>query len=269
MFIIQGQILRVLKHVHKLLLSETRISKRSLFYTSKDLFSSQRESDRTIVKLTKLLSVKRSELNIYASSRGFFAGDLTLTFSDFTKVSSSPTLFTPTLIRGDIEPTLLRTETQARCVLVIEKYSYFHRLASSESFRTAASTKCICVTACGYPNEATIFLLGKLGLPMFVLADYDPYGIDIVASYERAVPSVAVVWVGLSAADLHSLKVDSNNVQELSGNDVRKARAMMKRCPKYADEIRVMIDVSKKIELEAVANDPLFEKRLIDKMLIQ
>ena len=248
-----------------MLLSETKISKRGLFYTSKDIFSTQRESDRAIAKATKMLSVKRSELNIYASSRGFFAGDLTLFFSDFTSVTSDPLLFTPSSIRGDMDSAFLRAETRARCILVVEKYSFFHRLVSSEAFRAKISTKCVCVTACGYPNEATLFLLGKLGLPVLVLVDYDPYGIDIAASYERVIPSV--LWLGLCAGDLHVLSVDPNNIQALSTNDLKKASSLLKRCPKYEDEIKIMIDIGKKVELEAVSNDPSFERILIDKIL--
>lgn len=257
--------MRVLEHVYKLLLSETKISKRSLFYSSKDVFVSQRESDRAIVKVTKLLSVKRSELNIYASTRGFFAGDLKLFFSDFTEVFSDLTLFTPVAIRGDIESTFLRFETNAFCILVIEKYSFFHRLVSSASFRDSISSKFICITACGYPNEATLFLVEKLKLPVFVLVDYDPHGIEIMLCYKRVIPSLS--WVGLSVDDLHTLNVDPNNIQDLSKNDILKANSLLKRCPEYADELRVMIDIGKKIELEAVANDPTFEKTLVNKII--
>lgn len=257
--------MRVLEHAYKMLLSETKISKRGLFYTSKDIFSTQRESDRTISKITKTLSVKRSELNIYASTRGFFAGDLRLFFSDFTEVFSDPLLFTPTPIRGDMESTFQRAETRAHCVLVIEKYSFFHKLVSSEFFRANISTNCVCVTACGYPNEATLFLLVKLGLPVLVLADYDPYGIDIVACYERVIPSV--LWLGLSAGDVHTLSVDPNNIQTLSENDIRKADSLVKKYPKYENEIKVMVDIGKKIELEAISNDHSFEKILISKIM--
>lgn len=253
-----------MEHVYRLLLSETKISKRGLFYTSKDIFSSQRESDRAISRAAKLLNVERFELNIYASSRSFFAGGLRLFFSDCTDSSSDTTLFSPTSIRGDIESIFLRAETTACCVFVIEKYSFFHRLISSELFRSKVKSSCVLVTACGYPNDATVFLLRRVGLPVLVLVDYDPYGLDILATYERRVPCVS--WAGLTAADLHSLRVDPENIQCLSKNDVKKAVSLMKRCPKYRDELQVMIDVGKKIELEAVADDTLFETILIERV---
>ena len=77
---------------------------------------------------------------------------------------------------------------ETKWVLVVEKEATFTTLASSEYWRHSLAGQGILVTGKGYPDLATARFLNmvravKPHLPMFILVDFDPDGINIMHKY--------------------------------------------------------------------------------------
>lgn len=73
---------------------------------------------------------------------------------------------------------------KANFVLVIEKDAVFQKLLEENCSR---ALKCILVTGKGYPDVATRMLVKmlseKMNLPVYIVVDADPFGVDIMLIY--------------------------------------------------------------------------------------
>lgn len=73
---------------------------------------------------------------------------------------------------------------KANFVLVIEKDAVFQKLLEENCCR---ALRCILVTGKGYPDVATRMLVKmlseKMDLPVYILVDADPFGVDIMLIY--------------------------------------------------------------------------------------
>jgi DNA topoisomerase VI subunit A len=141
------------------------ISQRDVYYSMKYLFKTQKECNATIIDTGLLLGLKRTEMNIVPSSRGFVAGCVRFKFNDDdhwtdglaaisdggVSISSQWTSCADENLSVDTGP--------ARCLLVIEKQGIFHRLCE-DNFQQRFP--CIMVTGCGFPDIATRALVSRL-----------------------------------------------------------------------------------------------------------
>ena len=234
----------------------TSMTKRAVFYADKALFRDQKQSDRALERASLLLGLDRSALHVFASPRGFFVGDLALELDDGTTISSSDDHCGSegeVAIHEDWRGRIHRMRSSALCIVVVEKYSFFHNFVKNSIVQSNLS-RCIFVTSCGYPVRAVCDLLSvlhsTLHLPCFVLVDFDPYGIDIFLKYCQAVPEALLV--GLLAEDVAQLP--QKCTLRMTSGDAARGASMLSNVtdPACIQALRYMMQNNIKLELEAM-----------------
>jgi len=76
-----AQLFAVAALIYEMLKTGRTMSLRDLYYTLKHIFQSQSESNLCITELGSLLKLKRHEMNLYPTAKGFVAGSLKFRFS--------------------------------------------------------------------------------------------------------------------------------------------------------------------------------------------
>jgi DNA topoisomerase VI subunit A len=108
-----------LAHIHKNLLSNKLTTQRDMYYCLINYFDSQTDVNERIQDIVGLLEVPRSCLGLFATSKGFIAGNLLWNegngWIDGSKIGS-PGIPIPGMI-----PEKLKIQSDARYILVIEK----------------------------------------------------------------------------------------------------------------------------------------------------
>ncbi|WOK94930.1 hypothetical protein Cni_G03635 [Canna indica] len=140
------------------------ITQRELFYKllcdSPEYFSSQHQVNRAVQDVVALLHCTRHSLGIMASSRGAVIGRLLLQELGQQSVDCSLIGHAGYAITGDLYTlSKLVLHTDARYIIIVEKDAIFQRLAEDHFFN---QIPCILITAKGYPDMATRFLLHRL-----------------------------------------------------------------------------------------------------------
>ena len=179
----------ILAKIHLLLINGRTETRRSLYYELKSneetlkIVKSQRQIDRLVNHLANLLDCAPWEMGLLATSKGLAAGDLSLIMNDTEKVdftSSGGGVLIPQTI-GDV--TTIRTT--AYFVIVVEKDTIFQTLLMD---KCPERLNCILITGKGFPDVATRRLIKLLAekaqLPVYILVDADPYGIEIFFTYK-------------------------------------------------------------------------------------
>ena len=248
------------------------MTKRGVFYADKGLFRDQRLSDRALERATRLLGLDRPALRVFASPRGFVAGDLALELCDGSTVVCGPARGgrddeRECLVRDDWCGRVARLRSRARCVVVVEKHSFFHELVRSPLVRSRLPA-CLFATSCGYPvravKELVATVCATLRLPCVVLVDFDPYGIDIFLKYRQALP--AATLVGLHDDDV--ALVPAHCRLPLSPADAARGAGMLPALtdPCCVAAVRHMLQCQVKLELEAVHESDALLLRIVQRI---
>lgn len=116
-----------------------------------------------------------------ATAKGLVAGNMTITLFDNRVIDCA-------ISKGMQIPQITLNVTSIRVkanfVLVIEKDAIFQKLLEEDCPRIL---KCILVTGKGYPDVNTRMLVNilseKIGLPVYIIVDADPFGVDIMLLY--------------------------------------------------------------------------------------
>ncbi|OTA08758.1 hypothetical protein A9Z42_0004740 [Trichoderma parareesei] len=175
-----ARILLILQLAHDALVSGTVLTKRHIFYQHQGLFSKQRTADELVDNLAFALNVQRDDLNIVASSKGVFSGPLCICLHEDTVIG-------PAI--GDAGTPLPATGS----IKTID----------------CGSTKWILVV------EKDLVRFNCPQVPVFVLADYDPDGLNILRCYrlksdimsrERSPTAPDIRWLGIRSQDLLELE---------------------------------------------------------------
>ncbi|KAI3792373.1 hypothetical protein L2E82_06250 [Cichorium intybus] len=182
---------KMMEMCYGILLLEKKVTQRELFYkllcSSPDYFTSQLQVNQTIQDVVALLRCSRFSLGIMASSRGSIAGRLLLQVPDEETIDCSTCGSSGYAISGDLnllEKLVMKTD--ANYIIVIEKHAIFQRLAEDKVFN---QIPCILITAKGYPDLATRFLLHRMSqafpeMPIFGLVDWNPAGLAILCTFK-------------------------------------------------------------------------------------
>ncbi|KAL7953006.1 DNA topoisomerase IV, alpha subunit [Trichoderma compactum] len=190
-----ARILLILQLAHDALVSGTVLTKRHIFYQHQGLFVRQRTVDELVDNLASALNVQRDDLNIVASSKGVFSGPLSIRLRDNTVVGP-PTGDVGIALPAAGSIAAISCET-IRWILIIEK-----DLMSGGS------------KAKGYPDMLTCSFVQLIRfncpqIPIFVLADYDPDGLNILRHYRlkseivsQGFTAPAIRWLGIKSQDL-------------------------------------------------------------------
>ncbi|KAI9108381.1 hypothetical protein K1719_020572 [Acacia pycnantha] len=260
---------KVMEMCYQILLQEKRVNQRELYYKllcdSPDLFPSQTDVNRSIQDVVALLRCSRYSLGIMASSRGLIAGRLILQEPGKDAVDCSVSGSSGHVISGDLnllENLVLKTD--ARYLIIVEKHAIFQRLAEDRFFHQIPS---ILITAKGYPDIATRFLLHRLSLafpdlPILALVDWNPAGLAILCTFKFGSVGMGleayryacnVKWLGLRADDLHLLPEES--LVPLKPKDLQIAKSLMSSemlQDSHREELALMVQRGRRAEIEAL-----------------
>ncbi|CAO1621375.1 unnamed protein product [Parajaminaea phylloscopi] len=247
-----AQLFRILEEVYRCLCSDTRVTKRDIYYRAPSLFDKQATVDRLVDTIAHSLGVDRLALGITATAKGLIAGTGSLNMpstpggnqlpvEDLSTTSVQGSLITLSHERSTLLPGLEdldRVETSASWALVVEKDAVFQALVQAGLTRgieimgatdgaPAVSQAGILVTAKGYPDIATRQFLARLMdeqpmMRMFLLVDADPYGLDISEQYRVALSSEAMhrfSLLGVLMSDLADDGADGTPQREEQDQD--------------------------------------------------
>ncbi|XP_031495683.1 meiotic recombination protein SPO11-2 [Nymphaea colorata] len=260
---------KVIELCYQIISKDKRVTQRELFYKllcdSPDYFSSQSQVNRSIQDVVALLRCTRQSLGIIASSRGTVVGRLLIKGQNHDDVDCSQLGPTGHPITGDLH--LLENlmfQSDARYIIIVEKDAIFQRLAEDRIFD---QIPCIMITAKGYPDVATRFLLHRLSkifpdLPILALVDWNPAGLAILYTYKFGSISMGleayryacnVKWLGLRCKDLQLLPPDSMIMMKPRDLQIAKSLMLSNTLPEsYAEELRFMVECGLRAEIEAL-----------------
>lgn len=262
------KILRVAEIVKALLTNDDYATKREIFYCDTNFFGDQRKSDRIIEELVTYFKVPRKDLHIIASPRGACVGclkirdgrdiiDLEMQGSGYWQI--------PTML-DEIEI----TESDAEFVLVLEKDATMMRLTRAKFWR---DIPCILLTAHGSPNYATRsflkMLVKELKIPVFGLADSDPYGVNIMMTYAYGsvqsaleTPLMAInsfKWLGVFASDIKNYQLPKQDLIPMNKSDLQRGTYMLeeenvKNNKELKEELELMLHSKVKAEIQVLSS---------------
>ncbi|XP_047073479.1 meiotic recombination protein SPO11-2 isoform X2 [Lolium rigidum] len=255
---------KVMEMCYKILGEGKLVTQRELFYKllsdSPKYFSCQRHVNQSIQDVVSLLRCTRQSLGIMASSRGALIGRLVLHEPEEERIDCSILGPSGHAITGDLnELGKLNLHSDARYLIVVEK-----RLAEDRLYN---QLPCIIITAKGYPDIATRFILHRLSqtfpnMPIFALVDWNPAGLAILCTYKYGSISMGlesyryacnVKWLGLRGDDLQL--IPQSAFQELKPRDLQIAKSLLSSKflqEKHRAELTLMVDTGKRAEIEAL-----------------
>jgi meiotic recombination protein SPO11 len=255
---------RVMEIVNDLLEQNLHTTKRDLFYTDVNLFKEQKNSDALIEDLATVLHSTRNSTHIIASAMGNCVGRLRIRdgtdILDLSRMGSQGWQVNPALDNIEI------LETDAEFVLVVEKNAAMVRLAEARFWETFP---CIIMAGRGQGDMASrMFLrrLSKMGLPVFLLVDADPYGSYIASVYMRGSKRLSYESPFMATPDLHLLGVLAKDLDEyniphevripFTKQDEKRAKELLKedfikKNKKWAADLRMMLNSKRKAEIQA------------------
>ncbi|KAM3321677.1 meiotic recombination protein SPO11-2 [Capsicum chacoense] len=261
---------KVMEICYQVLVQEKRVTQRELYYKllcdSPDYFTSQLQVNRTIQDLVALLRCSRYSLGIMASSRGAIAGRLLLQEPDKEVVDCSTCGSSGYAISGDLELLgKLTMGTDARYIIMVEKHAIFQRLAEDRVFN---QIPCILITAKGFPDIATRFLLHRMckmfpNLLVLGLVDWNPAGLAILCTFKFGSIGMGleayryacnIKWLGLRKDDINQL-IPEECLVPLKPRDLQIAKSLMSSeilQDSYKEEVAAMVQSGRRAEIEAL-----------------
>ncbi|KAK4389245.1 Meiotic recombination protein SPO11-2 [Sesamum angolense] len=286
---------KVMEMCYQILVQEKKVTQRELFYKllcdSPKHFTSQSQVNRSIQDLVALLRCSRYSLGIMASSRGAVAGRLLLqapryrikkinehcaawyTLKYITATRNHSKRFSTVLLvdllailSGDLsllEKLVMKSD--ARYIIVVEKHAIFQRLAEDRVFN---QIPCILITAKGYPDIGTRFLLHRMssefpGLPILGLVDWNPAGLAILCTFKFGSIAMGleayryacnIKWLGLRKDDIEEL-IPEDSLIPLKPRDHQIGKSLASSeilQDNYKEELAAMIQTGYRAEIEAL-----------------
>ncbi|MFX0179993.1 MAG: hypothetical protein ACFE78_07365 [Candidatus Hodarchaeota archaeon] len=262
------RLMRVLEVVTELLNENLHATKREVFYTDVNLFSEQKNSDKSIEDVSTMLYTSRNSTHIVAAPRGSCVGRLRIRdrtdIIDLEAQGSGGWTISPFLDQIEI------IESDAEFILVIEKNAAMMRLAEDRFWR---KYPCILLTAQGVGNVATRMFLKRLNkelnLPTFTLVDSDPYGHYIHSVYLRgskrlsyespflATPNIKLLGVLTRDLDKYQIpkaaRIRMNKQDEKRTKDLLK-EDFVKKNKAWETDLKLAIKLREKAEIQAFAS---------------
>lgn len=123
-------VIHILCEIYKLLSQNSTCTKRELYYRDVELLKNMSTVDRALNDISMLLNVQQWEMGVLTSSKGLIAGNLKIiSANDVLDFSNAP---------GSVphDPSdIIRFETNAKYVLVVEKDTVFQRLVDDKVFQ--------------------------------------------------------------------------------------------------------------------------------------
>ncbi len=268
------QTIEVAKVAKQLLDLEKHASLRDVFYMAKrtlpgtniNLVDEQTESDKAIEDLELITDFSREQLNINANKNGSVAGHVMIEDKgdtiDWSKLGSGGWS-----IPSNVEEIKFR-KVDAKYIIYMEKAAVWERLHEDKFWDKYS---CIIMSSQGQTTRGIRRLLQRLNqehtLPVYVLADFDPYGFYIYSvlkfgsinlahiSERQALPEAK--FLGITADDIekYGLKkhfitlkdVDISRLKQIADYDWFKKNKLWQR------QFKMMKDFGSKAEIQALS----------------
>ncbi|MFX0024060.1 MAG: hypothetical protein ACFE9S_17160, partial [Candidatus Hermodarchaeota archaeon] len=164
-------------------------------------------------------------------------------------------------------------ESDAEFILVLEKDAVMMRLAEEKFWDTVP---CILVTASGSPDYNTRKFLKKLvselKIPVFGLADSDPYGLSILMTYAYGSVQSAhetsklavnnMYWLGLMPKDIEEYNINNYCRLPMNREDFRKLDYLLREHPilkrdKLREQLELTLKIKKYVDVQAISHSRL------------
>ncbi|KAK2584447.1 hypothetical protein KPH14_006827 [Odynerus spinipes] len=220
--------MKVMATAHQLLLTNFTITRRSFYYDLKNdiadtLAPTQTYVDLAVNDVAELLGCAPWNLRLVPSSKGLISGDITLYFEGDQIIDC--TVPGGALI-PQIIPNIVSVRTRATFVLVVEKDAMFQILLEDN---ITEALNCILITGKGYPDVATRMLVKLLSekpdLPVYIVVDADPFGMDIMCVYRFGSAMLwkkndslicpRMRWLGIHPTELSELGAKTSPLSKL------------------------------------------------------
>ena len=220
----------------------------------------QRESDSVIRDLEVYLGLLREELLILSKEKGKVVGNMKIRSGDdvidLSRMGHGAYAIEPT-------PDLIEfLDVDAEFVLVVEKDAVFQQLHRYGFWR---KYKAILITSAGQPDRATRRFVRRLNeelnLPVYILADSDPYGFYIYSVFKIGSITLSYESERLATPDVKFIGV---HLSDVFGDDmVRKNVSSFKK--RIRNRIQLILRKSEKEKEEWLI--PRYEE--LEKLLIE
>ncbi len=242
------------------------MAKRTILNTDTNIVDEQTESDKAIEDLELITDCSREQLNINANKMGSVAGSVVIEDKgdtiDWSKLGSGGWS-----IPSNVEEIEFK-KVKAKYVIYMEKAAVWERLHEDKFWD---KQDCIIMSSQGQTTRGIRRLLQMLSqdhkLPIFVLADFDPWGMYIYSvikfgsinlahiSEKMTIPNVK--FLGITADDVinydlkkHFIKmkdIDFARLKQLSEYDWFKNNKAWQR------QFKMMKDFGSKAEIQALS----------------
>lgn len=248
-------------------------------------FEEQAESDAMIEDLELLTGYTREEMGIVAETRGQIAGNIVMEAIIRGRLKTVRVSDLP--IPGSIPPLMDRItikSVEAEYVLVVEKGAVFSTLYEEGYWE---KNNCLLVTASGQPDRATRRFLVRMErefkLPIYILADSDPYGFKIYSVYKFGSRGLAyeseklaaktAKFIGVTPSDIYNYNIPDEAIIKATASDIKYVEHLKKipvfQTKEWQKELELFLEKKEKVEIEAFSKhgfEFLSEKYLPDKI---
>lgn len=241
--------------------------KRTIPGTKTNIVDDQSESDAVIEDLELLTSSSREQLNVNANKNGSVAGKVVIEdrgdVIDWSKLGSGGWS-----IPSNVEEITFK-KVSAKYVLYMEKAAVWERLHEDKFWE---KQNCIIVTSQGQTTRGIRRLLQRLSsefkLPIYVLADCDPYGYYIYSVLKFGSISLAHMTEELAIPDAKFLGVTTKDIEEyglqkhfikLKDVDISRIKQIadydwFKNNKQWQEEFKRMRQFGAKVEIQALSS---------------
>ncbi|XP_057665342.1 calcium-dependent protein kinase 6 isoform X1 [Diorhabda carinulata] len=261
-------ILYLMNKIQILLETNTKLTKRELYYQMKEVIKNQSIMDNAINVVSCILDSGMWMLNIVAQ-KGLVYGELEILMSNGAILNCK---VPGTSIPHDISE-ITEIQTTASFILVVEKEAIFYKLIEEGLFKKLPKSF-IMITGKGFPDLNTQLFLRKLwtvmAVPIFILVDGDPHGVQIMLNYKfgsvhnahvsqhLAVPNAK--WLGIYPSEIKEFDIKT---QSLTSKELKLIQQLldtpyMDGNPGIAAELKVLLKNNYKAGIEGLMKSRIF-----------
>src|SRR3989344_4584739 len=243
------------------------MAKRTIPNTKINVVDDQKESDKAIEDLEIITDFSRENLHVNANKMGSVAGKVVIEDSgdtiDWSKLGSGGWS-----IPSNVEEIKFK-KVEAKYVVYMEKAAVWERLHED---RFWAKQNCIIMSSQGQTTRGIRRLLQRLssehGLPIYVLADNDPWGWYIYSvikfgsislahmASEMAIPSVK--FLGITCDDVVNYDLQRHFIT-LTEQDISRLKQMQAyewfvKNKDWQRQFKMMKEFNSKVEIQALSS---------------
>lgn len=271
------QTLLIAAECKKVLNQNVTISIRDLYYAIKhtlpdsdeNTVEEQGESDPIIEDLEAALNTLRENLHLQADRKGYIAGPLVVNDAG-DEIQANKMGSSGWAIPSNAEKEKIKfVSCDADFVLVVEKDAVWQRLNEDKFWK---KQNCLILTGKGQPARGCRRIINRLhrelNLPIYVLADADPWGYYIYSVIKQGSINLSFLsdrlgtpeakYMGLLTQDVPKFNIKKNVTIKLNEGDKKRINELLNYVwfkPKdWQQELKNMLQMGHKLELEALSS---------------